>query len=189
MNQSDNDINSNSITNNDFLQQRMESLKIAFEKQDIDLNGEIDQNELLNFLDLQSKGGKFDRNLAKHIFAILDIDKNGKISKEEFIKSYVLIIEDVQKQVKELESGYKAEEKNISKLDLLKKTNINEVLNDNQLGPNSKFLIEIININYLKNQMNFDGILIKISFLNKEEKTKMLSLSKNELVWNEKFEL
>lgn len=186
-NQSDSDINSN--TNNEYLQQKMENLKAAFEKQDIDLNGEIDQNELVNFLDSQSKGGKFDRNLAKNIFMILDIDKNGKISKEEFVKSYVSIIEDVQNQVKELESGYRAEEKNRAKLDLLKKSNTNEVLNENQLGPNSKFLIEIINIEYLKNQMNFDGIFIKISFLNKDESTRVLSLNTSELVWQEKFEL
>ena len=167
----------------------MENLKMAFEKQDIDLNGEIDQNELVNFLDSNTKGGKFDRNLAKNIFMILDIDKNGKISKEEFVKSYVSIIEDVQKQIKELEGGYRNEEKNRSKYDLQKKTYINEVLNEQQLGPNSKFFIEIINIEYLKNQMNYDGIMIKISFLNKEENTKILSLNTSELIWQEKFEL
>jgi len=162
---------------------------LAFEKQDKNLDGEIDQNELIDFLDSESKGGKFDRTLAKNIFSILDMDKNGKISIEEFIKSYVSIIDDVKRQVKELESGYRAEEKNKSRLDLLKKNNINEVLNEQELGPNSKFLIEIINIEYLKNKMNFDGISIKISFLNRVENTKILSINTNELVWEEKFEL
>ena len=187
MSQSDSYLNT--ISDQDYLQQKIENLKMAFEKQDKNLDGEIDQNELMDFLDSNCKSKKFDRNLAKNIFSILDLDKNGKISKEEFIKSYVSIIDDVKNQTKELETAYRAEEKNKAKLDLEKRSNVNEVLNQDQLGPNSKFLIEIININYLKNQMNFDGILIKISFLNKEEKTKMLSLSKNELVWNEKFEL
>ena len=50
-------------------------------------------------------------------------------------------------------------------------------------------MIEIINIEYLKNKMNFDGILIKISFMNRVENTRTLSMRTNDLIWQEKFEL
>jgi Ca2+-binding EF-hand superfamily protein len=83
MSQSDSYLNT--ISDQDYLQQKIENLKMAFEKQDKNLDGEIDQNELMDFLDSNCKSKKFDRNLAKNIFFILDLDKNGKISKEEFI--------------------------------------------------------------------------------------------------------
>ena len=55
--------------------------------------------------------------------------------------------------------------------------------------PNSKFTIEIINIEYLKSRLTYDGILIRIAFGNKRESTKILSTSTNDLVWQQKFEL
>ena len=187
MNISDTENNSN--LSQEYLQQKVENIRKAFEKQDKNLDGEISQNELIEFLDSQTKSGKFDRNLAKNIFSILDIDKNGNISIDEFTKSYISIIDDVKGQVKELETAYRAEEKNKSKLALQVKNNINEVLNDEELGPNSKFMIEIINIEYLKQLMNYDGIYIKISFGRRMESTRVLSISTNELVWQQKFEL
>ena len=183
------DTESISAINQDYLQQKLENIKKAFEKQDKDINGEIDQNELVDFLDSNCRTGKFDRNLAKKIFSILDIDKNGRITIDEFIKSYVGIIDEVKNQIRELEINYKQEDKNKSRLELLVKNNLNEVLNDEDLGPNSKFTIEIINIEYLKSRLTYDGILIRIAFGNKRESTKILSTSTNDLVWQQKFEL
>lgn len=191
MNISDSVHNISNISNvsQDYLNNMMENIKKAFDKHDKDLNGEISQNELIEFLDSNTKAGKFDRNLAKNIFSILDIDKNGNISVEEFTKSYVSIVENIKGQIKELEAHYKSEEKNKAKFDLQVKNNINEVLNDEELGPNSKLMIEIINIEYLKQLMSYDGIYINIRFGNREESTRALSISTNELVWQQKFEL
>ena len=60
MNNSDNE-NNNSVMNQEYLQQKRENIRKAFEKQDKNLDGEINQNELIEFLDSQTKTGKFDR--------------------------------------------------------------------------------------------------------------------------------
>jgi len=50
-------------------------------KFDKNFDDEIDQEELINFLDSSMKGGKkYDRSLAKKMFSVLDIDESGKIS-------------------------------------------------------------------------------------------------------------
>lgn len=173
----------------DYFLQKAESIKMAFSKQDKNLDSVIDQSELYDFLDGNSKSGKFDRNLANKIFSILDNDKNGKITTQEFINSYVGFIKDIKGQLKDLESSYKFEDKNRAKLELLVRNNVNEVLNEEQLGQNSKFTIEIINIDYLRNKLAFDGILIKIAFGDRIETTKILSTYDDDLVWQQKFEL
>ncbi len=183
------DTESNLGIKQEYLQEKIENLKKAFEKQDKDLNGDIDKNELIDFLDSNCRSGKYDRNLANKIFSILDLDKNGRITINEFIKSYVGIIDDIKSQIRELEMNYKQEDINRARLELLVKNNLNEVLNDEDLGPNSKFIIEIMNIEYLKNLLNYDGILITIAFGNKRESTRILSTSTNDLVWQQKFEL
>lgn len=183
------DTESNSAIKNDYLQQKGENIRRAFAKQDKNSDGIVDKNELIDFLDSNSRAGKFDRNLANKIFSILDLDQNGEITIEEFIKSYVGIIDDIKTQIRELEINYKQEDKNRARLELLVKQNLNEVLNNEDLGPNSKFIIEIINIEYLKSRLTYDGILIRIFFNNKREMTKILSTSTNDLVWQQKFEL
>jgi len=166
-----------------------EKIKKAFISQDKDLNGEIEKNELIDFLDANCESGKYDRNLSGKIFSLLDIDNNGRITIEEFIKSYLTILEDIQNQIKELEFNFKQEDKNRVRLELLVKKYINEVLNDEELGPNSKFTIEIVNIDYIKGRLAHDGVLIRITFGNRVETSRILSVSKNELTWEQKFEL
>jgi len=183
------DTESNLGIKQEYLQQKGENIRRAFAKQDKDFNGEIDKMELIDFLDSNCRSGKFDRNLANKIFSILDLDKNGRITIDEFTKSYVGIIDDIKSQIRELETNYNQEDKNRTRLDLLVKQNLNEVLNNEDLGPNSKFIIEIINIEYLKSRLTYDGILIRIFFNNKKETTKILSTSTNDLVWQQKFEL
>lgn len=183
------DTESNAAIKQEYLEQKGENIRKAFAKQDKNLDGEIDKNELIDFLDSNCRSGKFDRNLANKIFSILDLDKNGRITIDEFIKSYVGIIDDIKSQIRELEINYKQEDKNRARMELLVKQNLNEVLNDEDLGPNSKFIIEIINIEYLKSRLTYDGILIRIFFDNKKESTKILSTSTNDLVWQQKFEL
>jgi len=183
------DTESNAAIKQEYLQQKGENIRQAFKKQDKNFDGEIDKNELIDFLDSNCRTGKFDRNLANKILSILDLDKNGRISIDEYIKSYVGIIDDIKSQIRELEINYKQEDKNRTRLELLVKQNLNEVLNDEDLGPNSKFIIEIINIEYLKSRLTYDGILIRIFFNNKKESTKILSTSTNDLVWQQKFEL
>jgi len=186
MNVSEND---NSMVKKEYLEQKGENIRKAFLRQDKNLDGEIDKNELIAFLDGNCKNGKFDRNLATQIFNILDIDNNGKITIDEFINSYMRIIDEIKSQIKNFEVLYKQEDINRSRLELLVKNNINEVLNNEDLGPNSKFIIEIINIEYIKSRLTYDGILIRISFGRKRESTKILSINDNDLVWQQKFEL
>lgn len=185
----DSDTEDFSQIDQEYLNQKSENIKKAFQKQDKNSDDVIDQNELIDFLDANSKSGKFERNIVMKIFSILDIDKNGKITINEFINAYMRFIKDIKSQIRDLESNYKYEDKNKARLELHVRNNLNEILNEEQLGPNSKFSIEIINIEYLNNKLTYDGILIRISFGDKVETSKVLYKSANELIWQQKFEL
>jgi Ca2+-binding EF-hand superfamily protein len=183
--------NSESDTNSNMEQvrTRVETLRQALMKFDKDLDDQIDQQELLNFLDSNMKDGrKFDRNLSKKIFSVLDLDNNGKISVEEFIKSFVQIEEEIKNHSKELQAKYNNEKENNAKLFKLMMENQNEKLNSEEIGPNGKITIEITNIEFLTTIKNFQGISIRVRFGNEMRETKILSSMSN-LTWKEKFEL
>ena len=74
-------VNNESEINSQLMEQtkaKIENIRKALMKFDKDLDDEIDQEELLNFLDSNMKNGqKFDRGLANKIFEALDLDKSG----------------------------------------------------------------------------------------------------------------
>jgi hypothetical protein len=170
--------------------QKVESLRQSLLKFDKDLDDEINQEELLNFLDSNMKNGqKFDRNLAQKIFEALDLDKNRRISCEEFIKNYISIEEEIKAHAKELQNKYLQEKENNANLNKLLMENKNEKLNDEGIGQNAKLTIEISNIEFLRPIIGIsENISIRIKFAGDEKETRVLSGEENFVVWKEKFE-
>lgn len=77
----------NDSANNTQLRQQLaknfEHLKECFKKIDKNQDDVLTQEELLDFLDennVKNSGKKFDRNIFKKIFEVLDMDQNGTVS-------------------------------------------------------------------------------------------------------------
>lgn len=176
-------------SNIEVVKSKIEALKNALMKFDKDLDDQIDQKELIAFLDSNMRDGKkFDRNLAKKIFSVLDLDHNGKISCDEFIKSYIQIEEEIKSHLNELNAKYLNEKENNSKLYKQMMESRGEKLNGEGIGPNGKITIEITNIEFVTMIVGFQGISIRIRFGKNIKETKVLNNMSN-LTWKEKFEL
>lgn len=169
---------------------KIESIRGALMKFDKDLDDEIDQQELLNFLDSNMKNGqKFDRGLANKIFEALDLDKSGKITVEEFIRNFISIEEEIKTHAKDLQSKYFSEKEKNANIQKMLLENQTEKLNAEGIGQNARITIEIYNIEFLRNMSPLKKISIRIKLDNEAKETKLLKGEENIVVWKEKFEL
>ena len=169
---------------------KIEAIRGALMKFDKDLDDEIDQQELLNFLDSNMKNGqKFDRSLANKIFEALDLDKSGKITVEEFIRNFISIEEEIKTHAKDLQNKYFTEKEKNANLQKMLLENQTEKLNAEGIGQNAKITIEVYNIEFLRMFGLLKRISIRTKFENDSKETKLLSGEENVVVWKEKFEL
>lgn len=176
--------------NMESLKARIDILKSALGKVDKNMDDNIDQQELIDFLDANMQNGKtFDRNLAKKIFSVMDFNQDGNVSIEEFIKTFIQIEDEIKAHSKELQLKHSLEKENNNKLYKQMMEHKNERLNDNGIADDSKLNIEITNIEFLTPIKQYDGISIRIIFNNESKSTKVLSSVSNLLTWKEKFEL
>jgi hypothetical protein len=190
---SQNDSETNSV-NIELIKSKMETLRAAMTRFDRNFDDRLDINELQNFLDSNMKNGKkFDRQLAQKIFSLLDLDQDGKLTAEEFIKTYLQLEEEMKTNTKELQLKYLSERDNKERLFKQMAEHRNEKLNSEGIGPDGKVIIEIADIIFLKpgHSLDFNGIIIRMTLGGDAKQTKSLNLAtgKNKLVWHESFEL
>ena len=168
---------------------KIENIRKALMKFDKDLDDEIEQEELLNFLDSNMKNGqKFDRGLANKIFEALDLDKSGKISCEEFIRNFISIEEEIKTHAKDLQTKYMTEKDKNLNIQKMLLENQTEKLNAEGIGQNAKITIEIYNIEFLRNLNALKRISIRIRFDVESKETRLVSGEDNVVIWKEKFE-
>jgi Ca2+-binding EF-hand superfamily protein len=105
---------------------------------------QVDQRELLDFLDSRMKNRKkFDRSVAIEIFKLIDLDQNGKISVEEFIKRYISIEDEIRRDIRDYQKILLVEKENNSRMYKLMMQYKNENLNEKGMGSNAKIILQI----------------------------------------------
>lgn len=96
-----------------------EQLTEAFSKIDLNRDGSITMDEIIRFLNLQTKG-TVDTSIAEQIFQEIDEDGSNKIELAEFVNSYFdkqrLVKERMQELEIDIESHFKAREQLLLKL-------------------------------------------------------------------------
>ena len=71
------------------------------------MDNSINKEEMLSFFDSNMPNGKkYDREVANKLFKIFDLDDNGKISVEEFIKTFIHLEEELKEFRLKLKAKY-----------------------------------------------------------------------------------
>ncbi len=172
---------------NDYLQAKIEALSRAWLEIDKNFDSEVDQQELLDFLDSNMKNNKkFDRGVAKEIFKLMDLDTSGKISVEEFIKRYISIEDEIRRDIRDYQKIFLAEKENNAKLYKLMLQHKNEISNDRK---NAKIILQISTIEFFKQILGkLENISIKLKLDNQVAETSVVAFE-SKLFYKESFEL
>jgi len=172
---------------NDYLQAKIEALSRAWLEIDKNFDSEVDQQELLDFLDSNMKSNKkFDRGVAKEIFKLMDLDMNGKISVEEFIKRYISIEDEIRRDIRDYQKIFLVEKENNAKLYKLMLQHKNEISNDRK---NAKIILQISTIEFFKQILGkLENISIKLRLDNQVAETSVVAFE-SKLFYKESFEL
>ncbi len=152
------------------------------------MDDEINKEEMLAFFDSNMPSGKqYDRALADKIFNIFDTDKSGKISVDEFIKTFIHIEEELKSHKTQIKAKYQAELDKVE--DLKKKMNFyrSENLNSEGIAPSAKLTIEIANVEFIRFKQ-YSAIKIRLSFDDIIESTRPITNISQNIYWNQKFE-
>lgn len=175
---------------NEYIQGKIEALSRAWLEIDKSFDSEVDQQELLDFLDAQMKNRKkFDRGVAKEIFKLMDLDTNGKITVEEFIKRYISIEDEIRRDIRDYQKIYYVEKDKNAKLYKLMMQHKNESLNEKGMGKNAKIILQISSIEFFKQiQGKLENISIRLKLDNQVAETNVVAFE-NKLFYKESFEL
>lgn len=179
-----------SLLINILVRSKIELIRNYLWKYDKDMDDQIDMQEMLNFFDSNLPDGKkYDRALAEKIFSLFDSDSSGKISIDEFIKTFIHIDEELKMHKAQLQLKYQSEKDKLEELQ--RKVNMyrSESLNSEGIGPNSVLNVEIVNVEFLDKISNFNSVKVKLQFNGSTSETNSVGVTSSELVWNEKFTL
>ena len=172
------------------IRNRIEIIKQKLWNFDENLDNLISKDELFKFLDSNMKSKSiFDRDLGEKMFSLFDSDSSGNISIDEFIKSYILVEEDLKSHRSQIKAKYQAEKDKME--DLMKKANMyrGEKLNNEGLSPNAQLTVNIFNVDIKDSISQFNNIRIRISVGNDILTTNAIPIQNTMIEINETFNL
>lgn len=172
------------------IQKKIELLKAFLWKYDKDLDDEIDFDELMSFFDDNLKEGeKYDREIARKIFTILDLDSSGKVSSEEFIKTFIHIEEELKSHKSRIKAKYISEKEKLEDIERRMKMNEKEELSREGVCENSKLECELKSVEFKESQ-KYSGVRIRLRQEDSVEMTRIVDYSEKtkEINLNKRFE-
>ena len=170
----------------DLKQQKIEILSKAFSDLGWSLQKDIDQNEIIYFLNKRSKEGQIDNNLLNKLFQFIGIEEETKITVEQFINNFIefeeVLIKDNNEnkeklnQQKNLYNSYQEECYKYK----------NEKLNANGFIENAKLNIEITGIEIQYNLKNIKQLILYLIYNTQKEGIKF-DYTNNSIIFNDQL--
>ena len=148
-------------------QQKGDMLLKQFNNMGLDLDYELSQEEILSFLDKNSKSG-FDENLSSKLFQVLGLEDSKKITVEEFISYYIQFEEDLLQNNFELKNKIIAEQNYLNLYQEEAHKYKDEKLNSEGFSENAKLNVEITDIEIKKNLTDVDKIYLELMYNNQK---------------------
>jgi len=172
------------------IRKKIEIFKNYLWKFDKNMDDEIDKEEMLRFFDSNMPEGKlYDRDLADKIFKIFDADRSGKVSVDEFIKTFIHIEEELKTNKSHIKGKYQAEKEKSEEMKRKIDEYKGEKPNKNGVCPSGKLTCEIMSIEFMEKR-EYSSIKIRLIYEDDVQSTREIggeSMSKS-IIWNQKFE-
>ena len=161
---------------------KIDSLVAGFFKTGYKSTSNINQSELIQFLNRRSSSGKFDPIISGKLFEVLSLDAMSTITVEEFINGFLQFEEEIQKNAEDFSIKLSKEEEIFSQIENDFKK-YKESLTADGLCEKAKVSGEITEIDIQKKLEGIKEIIIKIIYNEKNEELhfKMGDISSNEL--------
>jgi hypothetical protein len=153
----------NSVNKNEYeerIEKQAEILKKAFKELDKNHDDNIDEGELFEFL--QERGKDINKDTLNKLFKTLDFDHNGYISVNEFIKSYLKNLSELEVYLQDLEKNIKDSRDETDKLTREMEKYKNERLNSEGLSENAHLQVNVNRVEVQDSKNSFDNIQVKI---------------------------
>ena len=144
-------------------QQKGDILLKKFEDMGWDLEHELSQEEILSFLNKNSKSG-FDQNLSTKLFQVLGLEDSKKITVEEFISYYIQFEDDLQQNNIELRNKIINEQNNLILYQEEAHKYKDEKLNKEGFCENAKLNVEITDIEIKKNLTDVNKVYLYLIY-------------------------
>lgn len=172
------------------IRKKIEIFKNYLWKFDKNMDDEIDKEEMLRFFDSNMTDGRlYDRDLADKIFKIFDADRSGKVSVDEFIKTFIHIEEELKTNKSHIKGKYQAEKEKADEIKRKMDEYKGEKPNKNGVCPSGKLTCEIISIDFTE-KIDYSSIKIRLLYEDDVQSTREIGREKSSksIIWNQKFE-
>ena len=174
---------------NDEIKQKIDILIKGFNEIGINLDNEISEEEINQFLNSRTLNNKeFNPIIKKKLLEQLNINnENPNITTEKFIKGYIQFESDINDQIENFRKKYKKSKLNYENFQNECRKYQNEKINEEGFCDNAKITLTIENINLENKIEGIKSIIVKLLYNNEEKEIEFIPGEKNEI--NKIFEL
>ena len=165
--------------------QKGDTLLKQFNEMGWDLENELTKEEILSFLNKNSKAG-FDQNLSSKLFEVLGLEDTKKITVEDFISYYIQFEEDLNQNKVELKKKITNEQKKFNLYQEEVHKYKDEKLNSEGFCENAKLNLEITDIEIKKNLTDVNQVFLSLLYNNQNAEFSF-DYSRNIIQFNDKI--
>ena len=168
------------------IEQKFKILQKAFLDLGWDLQKDIDQNEIIQFLNNRTKNGQIDNNLLNKLLQFIEIEEDTKITVEDFINQFIQFEEELNNKNNEIKDKIIDEQSSYNSYQEECYKYKNEKLNADGFSDNAKLNIEITDIEIKKNLRNIKEIILYLIYNNQKEEISF-DYTNNIINFNDKY--